>query len=353
MRILKLFPVLFFTAFIIFSCANEEISKAYQNTELANQQNKLEDAPVPLANLNSGILIDGAIIKNTTPPKPNSTINLAVEPGTIEGLLKSGFDLHFTSTESNIAGVYLQFKDVDGNTTSSYFDIPLEHFKDNKKANPKKNLTSKNTFSTQKNNSPEKEYVIDVNFADSFPPGKFCGLICIYDDKGNISEPVTVCVEVEAWGGNAEITGEWDIEDSTFGEQSTLLCANNKEIEVNYEQKVSEKVNLTFLENGNFEIINKGEWKTLDDTASANSCSPIYKIDSYLVDAKTTGKWAYNEVAKKLTLVAFSYVDVLNSQENEDYPYGDLIFEGASIEIINGKLIITDTNNDTYTFKRK
>jgi hypothetical protein len=361
MKIAKFTLALAVATFLIFSCSKDDSSETTGNTELANQQNQSEEASIPVANLNSGISIDGATKKTTAPPQSNSDINLAVNSNAIEGLLKSGFNLSFTSTETDIAGAYLQFKDAEGNFSTNYFDIPLASLIQNKKVNTKSLITSKKSSLTKKTNLDENEYTIDVNFADSFPPGKFCGVLCIYDSANNISQPVTVCIEVEAWGGNAEIVGEWVLESSSdHDETTTIYCTNNQQIEVPYEKTINEKINLKLLENGNFEVISGGEWKSLDYNASENSCSAMFEIDSYKYEDKTTGQWAYNEVTKKLTLVAFSYIDILDSQSNENYPNGDLVLEGVSSKIVNGKLIITDTYidngetiTDTYTFKRK
>jgi hypothetical protein len=355
MKIVKITSILAVITFLTFSCSKDESSDNNENTELANQQNQLENASIPLANLNSGISIEGATKKTTTPPQPNSDINLAVSSSTIEGLQKSGFNLSFTSTETDISGAYLQFKDAEGNFSTSYFDIPLANLIKSKKANSKSRITSKKTILN------ENVYQIDVDFTDLFPPGKFCGVLCIYDSENNISQPVTVCIEVEAWGGNAEIIGEWVLETSSGDNQTTTIyCANDKNIEAPYDQIVNENISLKFTETGNFVILDRGEYKSLDHVASANSCSAIFEIDSYKYDSKETGQWAYNEVSKKLTLVTFSFIDILEPQYNEDYPNGELLFDGVSVSVINNKLVIIDTYidngetiTDTHTFKTK
>jgi hypothetical protein len=354
MKIVKITSILTVIVFLTFSCSKDDVSDNSVNTELANQQNELENKFVTLENLNSGISIEGATKKTSTPPKPNSDINLSVSSNTIEGLQKSGFNLSFTSTETDISGAYLQFKDANGNLSTSYFDIPLASLKQSKKANAKSPITSKKTV------IEKKTYQINVDFTDLIPAGKFCGVLCIYDSANNISQPVTVCIEVESWGGNAEIVGEWVLETSDYNETSTINCVNGKNIEVPYEQVVNEYLSLKFTETGNFEIHDRSELKYIDYVASENSCSAIYEKDSNKNEAKNNGQWAYNEVYKKLTLVSFSYLDILEPQYNENYPNGELILDAVSVSVINSKLVIKDTyiNNgetitDTYTFKRK
>ncbi|CAN1515048.1 hypothetical protein MCETHM1_00912 [Flavobacteriaceae bacterium] len=354
MKIVKFTSILTFIAFLTFSCSKDDTSDNSLNTELANQQNELENKFVTLENLNSGISIEGATKKTATPPQPNSNINLNVSSNTIEGLQKSGFNLSFTSTETNIAGAYLQFKDANGNFSTSYFDIPLASLKQSKKSNVKKPLTSNKTV------IEKKSYLINVDFTDLIPAGKFCGVLCIYDSANNISQPVTVCIEVESWGGNAELVGEWVLETSDYNETNTIYCANGTNIKVPYEQVVNEYLSLKLTETGSFEFNDRSEYKNLDYDASNNSCSAVFEKDSNKYESIHNGQWAYNEDSKKLTLVSFSYLDILEPQYNEIYPNGELIIDAVTVSVINSKLVIVDTyieNGETftftYTFKRK
>jgi hypothetical protein len=354
MKILKITSILTVIAFLTFSCSKDDASDNSVNTDLANQQNELENQFVPLVNLNAGISIEGATKKTTTSPKPNSNINLSVSSNTIQGLQKSGFNLSFTSTETNIAGAYLQFKDAQGNFSTSYFDIPLASLKQNKKSNTKGRLSSNKT-TTQ-----EEIYQINVDFTDLIPAGKFCGVICIYDSENNISQPVSVCVEVESWGGNNEIAGEWVLESTDYNETTTINCANGTNIEVPYEQVVNDYLSLKLTETGSFEFNDRSEFKNLDYNASSNSCSAVFEKDSNKYESIHNGQWAYNEDSKKLTLVSFSYLDILEPQYNEIYPNGELIIDAVTVSVINSKLVIVDTYiengetfTDTYTFKRK
>lgn len=347
MKIVNIKPILIVIAFLTFSCSKDDASENSANTELANQQNELENKFVPLANLNSGISIEGAVKKTTTPPKPNSNLNLSVSSNTIQGLQKSGFNLSFTSTETNIAGAYLQFKDANGNFSTSFFDIPLASLKQSKKGNVKRPIKSNKTI------IEKKTYQINVDFTELIPAGKFCGELYIYDSANNISQPITVCIEVESWGGNAELVGEWVLETSDYNETSSIYCANGTNIEVPYEQVVNEYLSLKLTETGNFEINDRSEYKNLDYDATNNSCSAVYENDTNKYESIQKGQWAYNEDSKKLTLVSFSYLDILEPQYNEIYPNGELVIDDVTVSIINSKLVIVDTyieNGETFTF---
>ena len=297
------------------------------------------------------------------PPAPNSNIDLQIDSNNAEAHQKSGFNLKFSTSETNIAGAYLQFKDVNNNSASNYFDIPISSFLTGKSSDTKGKRSSKN-FSASRGNSNmmEEEYEIDVDFGDAFPAGQFCGTLCIYDSNNNISQAVTVCVEVEAWGGNASIVGNWiEIEATDFDDDETqIFCTNGQTINVPYEADLKEEIILIIESNGDFKVLDDEEYKSIDYDASANNCAAIYSNEIEKYKAEETGKWAYNEVDKTLTLVSFKYIDFIEPQYNEDYPNGDLILESGKVEIINGNLVITETYvegnetyTDVYTFKRR
>ena len=207
----------------------------------------------------------------------------------------------------------------------------------------------------------DEEYEIDIDFGDSFPAGQFCGTLCIYDSNNNISQAVTVCVEVEAWGGNSSIVGAWVLEDADdYDDTTEVSCSNGQSIEVSYDEIIVEEFIFVIESNGNFQLDSYEEYKPLDWDATSDNCTATYSNDIEKYDDRETGKWAYNEDNKTLTLISFKYEDFIEPQYNEDYPNGELIFEGDKVEIINGKLVITEsytengtTYTDVYTFTRK
>jgi hypothetical protein len=360
MKILKITLILTIISCFTFSCSDKESANEGGDENLANEQNALEEAVIAVAKLDSGIAIEGATKNNGAPPQPNSNLNLAVASNSVGAVQKSGFNLKFSTSETTVAGAYLQFKDTDNNSASNYFDIPVSSFTQGKATNTKGKTTSKNTFS-KSNSVVDGDYEIDIDFDDAFPPGKFCGTICIYDSNNNISQPLEVCVEVEAWGGNASIVGTWvEVEANEEDDTTTITCNNNQEITVAYDETISEYLEITFNSDGNFQIIDKEEYKDLDYTATQNSCSAVYNTETEKYDIKETGKWAYNESNNGLTIVSFVYKDLLEPQYNEDYINGELILDNANVQIVNGRLVVTDsytdggqTYTDIYTFARK
>ncbi|GAA3618369.1 hypothetical protein [Flavivirga jejuensis] len=361
MKILKTTLLLVIISCLTYSCSKD--STANEEEILADQQNELEEANIPLEDLNSGISIDGATKNAGTPPQPTGDVNIEISSDKAEAFQKAGFNLKFSTTETDIAGAYLLFKDSDNNTASDYFDIPVSELTTyNKSGDTKGNNSSKKNLLFKSNNSlVDGDYEIDVNFGDSFPPGKFCADLCIYDQENNISQIVTVCVEVEAWGGNASIVGEWLLEEESFDNgEYTIVCENEESIEADYSQVIKDEIIFNVDNNGDFYVTYYEEYKDLDYEASRTNCSAIYSDDIEKYNDKETGKWAYNETNSTLTLVSFKYEDFIEPQYSEDYPNGELLFEGDKVEIIDGKLVITstytegdETYTDIFTFVRK
>jgi hypothetical protein len=353
MKILKITLLLMLVSCLTFSCSSSDSNNDDDgNQDLANQQNQLEDATIALANLNSGISIEGATKNNGAPPQPNSNLNLGITSKSIEAFQKSGFNIKFNTSETAIAGAYLQFKDLDDNNTTSYFDIPTSSFTQSKSINTKDKTSSKSSRFSKSKSLVDSEYEIDIDFDSSFPPGKFCGVLCIYDSASNISQPISICVEVEAWGGNANIVGKWNMIESSDDDTTTIDCTNSQTINVPYEETIKDDLIISFLEDGSFLLTEKGEYKYIDYDASANSCSAVYSNEIDKDDIKESGQWAFNEIENTLTVVSFKYEDFLEPQYNEVYPNGDLILESATANIVNGKLVISETyidNNQTYT----
>ncbi|MEW4922780.1 hypothetical protein [Algibacter sp. 2305UL17-15] len=349
---MKTFKTFFYTLIVFtaltFSCSSDSDSGGGGDEDLANHQNKTEENAVETSALSSGIEIAGATKNDGTPPQPNSNIDLVVASNKAEAHQKSGFNLKFSTAESNIAGAYLLFKDVNGNGASNYFDVPVSSFTTaSKKANIKNNKSSKNKLFSKGNGLTDNEYEIDIDFGDAIPAGQFCSDLCLYDSENNVSQIVTVCIEVEAWGGNASIVGTWKVVETTGDDDNTQIsCTNGQTVEVPYEEVIYEEYILNFENNGDFYYTDKSEYNYLDYQASAESCSGVYSdVESEENDEKYTGKWAYNEDELLLTLITFKYEDFLNPQYNEDFTNGEILFDGSSgkVEVVGNKLIFTQT----------
>ena len=134
MKILKLSVIAVFFSCLTYSCSSDDSSESGGgDSELANQQNQQEESSVALATIETGVDVVGATKNTGAPPQPNSNINLTVASSQFEAVQSAGFNLRFSTTETTVAGAYLQFTDSDNNATSSYFDIPVSSFEQAKR----------------------------------------------------------------------------------------------------------------------------------------------------------------------------------------------------------------------------
>ncbi|WP_298536444.1 hypothetical protein [uncultured Algibacter sp.] len=351
MKIFKFTLITVFFSFLTYSCSSDDTSSGGGETELADQQNALEEDIIAVSTLESGIEIAGAIKNSGTPPQPNSDINLNVATSEFGAIQNTGFNLTFSTTETEVAGAYLQFTDTGNTAASSYFDIPVSSF--NQARRTKVKSTTRSSFVKNNASLIDGDYQIDIDFDDTFPPGKFCGILCIYDSQNNISQPITICIEVEAWGGNASLLGTWIESDVSEDNDTTqVTCNNDSQINVPYDEIINEEVIATFSSNGSFEVNINEEYKMLDYLATAESCSAIYSDQITKDNHKEIGKWAYNEDDNTLSIVAFSFIDLLNPDESEEFPEGELLLQSAKVQLNGNTLVLTETyteEGETFT----
>ncbi len=328
--------------FSFISCNDE--GTVPENEQLANEQNATEDAKISVADLESDIEISGAIKETGTPPAPNSNLNFQLNTDLTEAFQGSGFTIEFSSTAS-IAGAYIQFREVDGSSASSYFDVSWTSFQSARTLDPKTILKKKQSSLVGARSIDEFESEIDINFGDNLPAGQFCYDICLYDEDENISQIQTVCVTVEAWGGNAAIVGEWVFDkvvpnlDEDY--QESIECNNGQTILVDYEKDNEEQWTFVLNDDGSYYEIYDFEGYYLDYQATVSSCSAVYYNELDASRDKYLGFWAFNEEEQTLTVIDFGYEDLLNSEYSEEYEDGSLYFEGVTAEVIDGQLVLS------------
>ncbi len=340
-----------------FSCSsNDDSSSDSKDDDLAQEQNETENRVIPTSELESGIRIDGSTSKPGTPPSPNGKLDFQINTEKQEAFQEAGLDIKF-STLDNIQGVYILFQDSDGNKLDSYLDVPLSALEGKTASKKHKKVLQQNKTFT------ENEYTIDVDF-DNILPGTFCYEICLYDENNNISAIEEICIEVEAWGGNSDIVGEWifdryDGEGSDENDDTDIDCENGDTIIVSYVGEEDETWVLVLNADGSYYETYKGSEEYLNYEATQANCSAVYDESNY--DDKYSGKWAYNEDKQTLTIIDFKYENLLDSSDNETYENGSVYFDGTNTKarVISGELVITDSYSegddsysDTYIFKR-
>jgi hypothetical protein len=342
--------------FFFTSCDKDE--NGLSETQItANQQNALEDRKILASELENNVGIDGATTIKGTAPAPNGSLDFNIATNQQKSQQKIGFNIEFSSTDNNVAGAYIQLFDGEGNKVDGYFDVPASAF--NQRLKGKKD---KGAFG-QRTQNHEGDY-IDVDFGGGLAPGQFCYEICLYDADNNVSSIVEVCVEVEAWGGNADLVGTWvfneeasSLYEDDFG---TIYCNSGEMLDYNYNNEKNEILNLKFTSNGNYEDEYKDSGLYLDYGASQENCEIIYQDEEYVYHTATFGNWTFDESTNELMVIAFEHKDLDGSSDGELLPEGDLYFDNGKININGNRMTLTfsyvddfETIDIVYAFDRQ
>lgn len=336
-------------AFFMVSCGKDDAPASNAPKEEL-KDDPSESLPIPLSILENDISIKGAKKVQGMPPPPSGIVDFKLDAKTPMGIQKTGFDIQFTSS-SNIAGAYVLVQTVGGEKAKSYFDIPVDSLKNNNFIAGRFLKSSKrlNTKIAESN-----EFIADVNFTENLTPGEFCYEICIYDADGNVSTIEERCINVEAWGGNPSIVGNWiyDRTEPNDDELSKLYCKNGDSIEVDYTVYSKEYVELFLGVNGDYYIFYENKYKDINYEESTEKCSAVYGDEKDMKE-KYIGNWSYNVKEKVVALVNFKYEDLLDPSNNKTYPEGDLVII-AETKLIGDELyLIDEEEEETYIFKRK
>ncbi len=326
-----------------------------------------EEVALNSATVSESLLIRNGTKKSGNAPSPTGTMPFTLDETTQSGFQKSGFDINFNAP-SDYAGAYIQLKNNDGTAVGEYWDISSS-----KKSNATSSKFSKRTIFRTTTKNDDYDTQIDIDFKDAVQPGTFCYEICIYDADGNISEPVEVCVEVEAWGGNPNLIGTWTlskeeiIEDGktvtiAIGEEqcdesTTITCENGNDLVVDDAYcYTTTKAEVTFNADGTFSQSSDDIDKDIDRQASKDACEVIYE-DLEEESYNSSGNWAYDEEEKILTLVTFK-----DSYSNDQGTFKET-FENGEVfsikldEITTSTLKITDDEYiaeiSTFFFNKK
>ncbi|GAA4272138.1 hypothetical protein U6A24_11580 [Aquimarina gracilis] len=330
------------------SCGSDDESPA-DLTQV--DPNPVEDMVIDVNTASQGISVNGATRVTGNAPTPNGNISFETSATEQSAFLSNGFDIRLNVPDT-YAGAYLQVVE-NGTAASDYLDIPNLAFGASNATRTKKHGMFKNTPAKMNDN----EVTIDVNFAETLPPGQFCYFLCIYDDAGNISEPVEVCVEVEAWGGNNNLVGTWNYTKSVEEGVTTNIgdadceayeqfgCNNNETITI--EDAYCFTLNslpIIFNADGTYSFEEKFSVRDIDFNATAETCTPTFKEEDETYSSR--GNWAYDEEEKKLTLIEFSYVETSNGETFEGTEENGYVIFSGTITLSGSELVISETFNE-------
>ncbi|WP_103864087.1 hypothetical protein [Aquimarina sp. I32.4] len=345
---------LFFLSCLLFgaiSCSSDDDNQS--DTQNNVDPNPVEETALNANTVSKDISIEGATRITGAAPTPNGDIPFSMSETTQSGFLNSGFDISFSAPQ-NYAGAYLLIKSNDGTMASDYFDVPKSTAL---RSTPKK---SANIFSKQ--SKVDNNIEIEVDFGNAIPPGKFCYLLCIYDNNGNISEPVEVCVEVEAWGGNSALVGTWNYTKQIENgktilpgeggrcEATTITCNNNQELTIDDAHCYAlDAFKLTINSDGTYEYRSDDTNIDFNYTASTETCEATFypEEDEYYI---SKGQWAYDEEEKRMTLVEFEYTEFYNQEIHKGISEdGDVSFDGSTV-IDGSSMVIKFSYEENITY---
>lgn len=337
----------------VLSCSDDDSSPASTNIE----PDASEEVSLDPTEISENISIVNGEKKAGNPPTPNGAIAFSMPTNNQSGFQNNGFDISFNAPAS-YAGAYIQIKGENGDIAPEYFDVkPGKSSYDNKK---------RKFFKTSEKLN-DNDITIDVDFNENVTAGTFCYIICIYDNQGNISDPVEVCVEVEAWAGNPNLVGTWELYKSeyTYGDETqteeinvefcesySLYCSSTQQ-QIDVEDGICETLisaDLILNADGTYTYNETQTGHIVDYEASNdNNCSPVLVDDNDSYYSK--GNWAYDEEEQRFTLVEFEWQEDNWPLEIEENGY--LLFDGA-LELDNSNFVISgeDTfEGITETFK--
>ncbi|WP_378172221.1 hypothetical protein [Aquimarina sp. SS2-1] len=312
-----------------------------------------EEIALNANDVSGGIIINNATLVAGDAPTPVGTLPFSMSQTTQSGFQKNGFDISFEAP-INYAGAYIQVQSTDGTQADEYWNVTGSG-----RSNVINSEKRKGLFTSQISKSNDQEIQIDVDFEDTVTAGTFCYVICIYDTDGNISQPVEVCVEVEAWGGNPNLIGTWNyskrtrngVTEDTIGteecDDTTVFCTNETELLVeNAYCDTLLSLPITFNADGTYSYVETSNYTTLDYEATRETCTATFEAEEEELYS-SRGNWAYDEEEGKLTLVEFEYSETVDGvtfdgvEEN-----GYLLFDGKAT--ISGSLIIEGEYDDDF-----
>ncbi len=329
------------------------------SSQLEEQAEQLEQTPLEANTVADNVLIEGGSKMEGMPPTPNEAISLDISKAEKTAFLNEGFNIP-VSSDGDIVGAYLQFKDNDGNLADNYYDINLSQNTSFKRI--LENRDSKKRSPRQVSKVDEAN--LDIDFNNRIEPGTFCYAICVYDGNGNISAPSDVCITVESWGGNNAITGKWDLvkqeykygdtegitvvgEEDCNGGSYFIMCADETTYTYN-NCYTADSWELIFNADGTYKYIEKGRFKGIDTFASSDACEPVYEEETNDI-YKSDGNWAYSAGENRLVLVEYSWSEEEDGivTGSETFAPGEayLLYDGA-IELEGNSLKISDIVDD-------
>jgi hypothetical protein len=329
-----------------------------------NDGNTNDNLPALDANkVTDWLQVEGATKRTGNPPAPNGATapKISIKDNKATGIVDVGFFGSF-GTEGTYTGAYVKVKGAD-----KYLDINLSSSAARKAKQAR----------LGKNQRTREVDELDIFFglSDESVIGTFCYEICLYDEAGQVSNIVEICVTVNNVGGNDQLVGKWqysiiqeynangqldDDEIVVYGEEYYEGCGVYYDVELGqYTHSDSFRVKfyswIELLSNGNY----SDNYKDVLQGSIPSSC-PEYS-NSYQNNESYelyVGKWSYNPSTNKVIIITQKECSYCGSskQEEEIYDTPRIVVDGELVSVNNTTLVLKDTDLDgsytIYTFKK-
>jgi len=321
MKTLKIISLLFLALSLSYCSNEEEDDSEEQEQDVTEQENIIHNPNTVI----DALIINGANKIEGNAPLPTGNLSFSIE-NTSTALINEGFNISFNSSD-NLAGAYLIISDIDGNEASSYFDIPESAF--NGFTSP---TISISTSLIKENNRGQSSSDIIINFLESLTAGKFCYTLCVYDNNGNISQPQTVCITIQALGGNNDLIDKWFLSrfqenydgmsidvglNEEFCYSEMLYCYNGNTLNFEECETITEFY-IDFSEDGIYRLFLKIIEDDYDWEASQNSCTIVGELQ-YNYEYLSEGFWAFNTDNNRLFMASYYNYYNENGEIEEEF----------------------------------
>jgi hypothetical protein len=305
----------------------------------------------------------GARVNGNLPAANNNPAGPVLDPSSNNQSIKA-IAGKYAVIQPEIMGGYLAGYYVKVNGASDYFKVD---YKKSRNAGKNKARISRHNKSLSKGLEIDStgggnlDSSIVVVIPASIQPGQFCMTYCAFDSLGNVSNPISVCIDVLSFGGDASsawlnatwhITGSSDDTtmgwDPVYGVGDTIYsqgyCINNHIVDsfgmgpVTYPAfiYVVTQSDLSFTSNGGLKFDYAENYKEFN--YSSSSCSNF--VYNTLTDSDhMNGAWSYNSTTGKIVLILD--FDDMGNADPEAYEY-------KLTKLSNNKVYLHDEGIDEY-----
>ncbi len=330
------------------SCSKDDDNDGLsQEEKLAQEQNAKEERAVPISELSSGFSVPGAQTATGAIPASSGNLSFTLQEDRVPGFSNFGTLIYYRAN-AEIQGVAIRFKDASGTLQQGFYKLDKDA--DNYRIAAAKVKVIRNLQAGRIAEEDDFERLY-LRFSDEVMPGKFSVEMAVYNANDQYSPIQTIAVEVQAWGGNARLVGNYlfdryePAEDDDYTED--VLCVSGTELNnIPYYKRNDDALYFNLKSDGVYDETHVDDRERLDYNETAKQCSPVYETVSY--EATYRGYWAYDAVTDALYVFDAEYESVDDPEENEVYDPLDEYIYNRKFEIIDSELaFIYEYMNDS------